>query len=289
MGKVRIVTDSSAQFVHPELVKRYNIEVVPQTVRLGAQSFQEGVDLDAEAFFRLGGQLGTPFELVAPDVEMFAALYAHLNRQTDQILSLHMSRTLGPTWDNARRAARTLLGRCDITVLDSMTVSAGLGMLVEAAARAAENGLTLDEVVREVRGMIPHIYTVLTVESLDYLRHNGLLSESQSILGTMLSIRPFLTIEEGEIIPIEKVRSDAQTVDKLVEFVTEFADVERLVILQSTPYPTEVTRLLQEQLMTEFPGRAFPAVMYGPSLAALVGLDATGIVVHEALEEEDVF
>ena len=116
MGKVRIVTDSSAQFVNPELVKRYNIEVVPQTVRLGPKSFKEGVDLDAESFFRLGSQLAAPFEIVAPEVEAFASLYARLNRDTDQILSLHMSRTLGPTWDNARRAARTLLGRCDIMV-----------------------------------------------------------------------------------------------------------------------------------------------------------------------------
>ncbi|WP_119072615.1 DegV family protein [Aggregatilinea lenta] len=289
MGKIRIVTDSSAQFVNPEIVKRYNIEVVPNTVHLGAQSFREGVDLDTEAFFRLQNQSNAPITLSAPSVDAFTAVYGRLNRSTDKVLSLHMSRAFGATWNNARTATKTLLGRCEIVVLDSLTTSVGLGMLVEAAARAVEDGLDIDEVVRIVRGMVAHIYIVVYVESLEYLRRNGLLSESQSVLGAMLNIKPFLTIEEGEIIPMEKVRTDAQAVDKLVEFVTEFSNVNDLVILQNTPYATDTIRALQEQLGGEFPGRSFPSTMYGPSLAALIGLDATGLVVYEGDEDEDVF
>lgn len=289
MGKIRIVTDSSAQFVNPEIVKRHNIEVVPNTIHLGAQSFREGIDLDAEAFFRLHNQSNAPITLSAPSVDAFTAVYGRLNRGTDKILSLHMSRAFGATWNNARSATKTLLGRCEIVALDSLTTSVGLGMLVEAAAIAIEDGLPFDEVVRIVRGMVPHIYIVVFVESLDYLRRNGLLSESQSVLGAMLNIKPFLTIEEGEIIPMEKVRTGAQAIDKLVEFVTEFSDVKDLVILQSTPYATDAIRTLQEQLAVEFSGRSFPSTQYGPSLAALVGTDATGIVVYECEEDEDVF
>lgn len=289
MGKIRIVTDSSAQFVNPEIVKRYNIEVVPHTIHLGAQSFREGIDLDAEAFLRLHNQSNAPITLSAPSIDTFTAVYGRLNRSTDQILSLHMSRAFGATWNNARSATKSLLGRCEIVVLDSLTTSVGLGMLVEAAARAIEDGLSFEEVVRIVRGMIPHIYIVVYVESLDYLRRNGLLSESQSVLGAMLNIKPFLTIEEGEIIPMEKVRTDAQAIDKLVEFVTEFSDVKDLVILQSTSYATDAIRTLQEQLAVEFSGRTFPSTLYGPSLAALIGTDATGIVVYECEEDEDVF
>ncbi|MBN1202616.1 MAG: DegV family protein [Anaerolineae bacterium] len=287
MRKVRIVTDSSAHFTDPGTVERYGIEVVPLTIKIGSQSFREGIDLDADTFLRLAGNNSMPTGLVAPSVEQFAALYSRLNQETDQVLSLHISRQMSATWSHARAATKTLLGRCEIDVLDSMTTSVGLAMLAEAGAEAAKAGASLEEVVRIVRGMLPHVYTVFYVESLDYLRNNGLLSEAQSILGAMLNIKPFLTIEEGELIPMEKVRTQAQAIDKLVEFVAEFSGLENLVILQNMPYPTDQTRALQDRLAAEFPGRNFPWVMYGPSLATMIGFDGMGVVVHENIDAEE--
>jgi len=287
LGKVRIVTDSSAHFPDPAVINRYKIQVVPLTIHLGKHTFREGVDLDADTFFQLAEPDRLSARLSAPSVEDFASVYSRLNRETDQILSLHISRQITDTWDHALIASRTLLGRCEIIPVDSMTTSVGLALLVEIAAQAAEKGASLDEVVRLVRAMIPHIYSIFFVESLDYLRQNGLLSEAQSILGTMLSIKPFLTIEEGELIPMEKVRTQAQAMDKLVEFVTEFASIGRLVILQSSAYPTQQTRILQERLEAEFPRLESTVVMYGPSLAAIIGPDALGIVVLEDPDAED--
>jgi DegV family protein with EDD domain len=288
LSKVRIITDSSAHFLDPQVIERYQILVAPFTIHLGAQSFREGTDLDADTFFRLASQGGPVATLTAPSVEEFAELYQQLNQETDQILALVMSRRISQAWENARAASKTLLGRCDIAAVDSKTMSAGLAMLVETAAEIAEEGASLDDVVRMVRAMLPHVYSVFYVDTLDYLYRNGLLSEAQSILGTMLDIKPFLTIEEGELIPMEKVRTQAQAIDKLVEFVTEFSSLENLVILHNTPYPTERTRLLQDQLAVEFPGYQFPLMMYGPSLASMIGPDGMGIVVYEAEEEEEL-
>lgn len=290
MGKVRIVTDSSAHFLNPEVIERYNIQVVPLTVHIGSQSFREGIDLDADALFRLmSHNSGSPVTLSAPSVDQFAEVYSRLNRQTDQILSLHISRHMSATWDNAQTATKTLLGRCEIAAVDSMTTSVGLAILVEMAAQAAEVHNSLEEVVRIVRAMLPRVYSVFYVETLHYLRYNGLLSEAQTILGTMLDIKPFLTIEEGELMPMEKVRTQAQAIDKLVEFVSEFSAIEKLIILQNTAYPTDRTRLLQDRLAAEFPGHTFPIALYGPSLATMIGPDGMGIVVYEnpELEEED--
>jgi DegV family protein with EDD domain len=289
LSKVRIVTDSSAHFLNPSVIERYDIQVVPLTIHLGTQSFREGVDLDADAFFQLAGHGSPPATLSPPSTDEFAALYSRLNRDTDQILSLHMSRRMTKTWDHARIASKTLLGRCEIMTIDSMTTSVGLAMLVETAARTADQGASLDEVVHVVRAMLPHVYSVFYVETLDYLRHNGLLSEAQSILGSMLNIKPFLTIEDGELIPMEKVRTQIQAVDKLVEFVAEFSEIEELVILQNTPYATDQTRQLQDRLAAEFPGRYFPLMVYGPSLGTMLGPDGMGIVVYEAPEAEDDF
>ncbi|HEX3049093.1 MAG TPA: DegV family protein [Aggregatilineaceae bacterium] len=288
MSKVRIVTDSSAHFLHPELIERYDIQVVPLTIQIGTQTFQEGVNLDAESFLRLASHGSPPAKVLPPSVEQFAAIYSKLNRQTDQILSLHPSRQIiNQVWDHARTASKALLGRCEIATVDTLTISAGLAMLVENAARMADDGADLDEIVREVRGMLPRIYTVFYVETLDYLRHNGLLSEAQSILGGMLSIKPFLTIEEGELIPMEKVRTQTQAVDKLVEFIMEFASVEQLIILQNSSYANEQTRQLQDRLTAELGTKNFPMMTYGPSLAALIGPDGMGIAVYEGLEDEE--
>ncbi len=215
-GKVRIVTDSSAQFIDPSVIQRYGITVVPLEIQIGAYTYREGVDIDAERFFQRVAESHTLPELIAPSVEHFAEVYARLNRQTDQVLSIHLSRSIHSTWENARAASQTLLGRCEIVTLDSQTTSVGLALLVETAAKCAENNASLDEVVRTVRKMIPRVYAIFYVETLDYLRRAGLVSESQAILGAMLGIKPFLTIEEGELITMEKVRTRPQAIDKLV-------------------------------------------------------------------------
>src|SRR5262249_24451404 len=157
-------------------------------------------------------------------------------------------RTMLPVWQNAKTAADALLGRCEIVALDSQTTSVGLALLVEAAAKFALEMDSLDDVVRAVRKLIPRIYVIFCVETLDYLGRGGLLSESQAILGAMLGIKPFLSIEEGDLIAMEKVRTRGQIIDKFVEFVTEFASVDDLVILQNSLYPTDLTRQLQERL-----------------------------------------
>src|SRR5690606_34819984 len=287
VGKVQIVTDSSAQFLDPTVIERYQIEIVPLTIALPSRKVREGRDLDAAAFLRAIDRERARAELKAPPVDEFAKLYARLNQHTDQILSIHLSSGLSDVWNNARQATRTLLGRCEIEVVDSLTTSVGLAMLVEEAARVAVDGANLEEVVHAVRAMISRIYSVFYVDSLDYLRHNNLLSEAQALLGAMLEIKPVLSIEEGELIPIEKVRTDSQGIDRLVEFALEFTDFAELVILQHTPHDNDLTTMLRERLSLEFPDRHFPATLYGPSLGALIGPNAIGMMICEALPEDD--
>jgi len=281
LTKVQIITDSGAHFADPSVPERLGITVVPQIIQLGSQQFREGADLEAEEFFRrLPHFIGMP-AAQPPSVDEFRTLYATHTRRNEQILSIHTSARMSTTIGRARQAADEFLGRGKIVVLDSMSTSLGLGILVEAAAEAAARGEPLDELVRIVRGMVPHLYAVYFTESLDYLERAGRLSKSQSILGTMLGIKPFLTIEEGEIIPMEKVRTREKAIEKLVEFVSEFSYIERVAIMQSGEQPTEDTRLLLERLEQTFPGQYFPVLMYGASLACLIGPDSLGIVIYE--------
>jgi DegV family protein with EDD domain len=186
----------------------------------------------------------------------------------------------------AQVAAREFLGRCDIIIMDSETLSLGLGILVEEAAKLARDSVPLSEIVRHIRGMIRHIYIVLITETLDYLEHSHLISPAQAILGTLLDIKPFLAIEEGEIIPMEKVRSRERAIDKLAEFASEFSTIEQVAILQSTPYATEGTKMLYERLELVAPGHEPPILLYGPLLASHIGPNGMGLVVYEGMKKE---
>jgi fatty acid-binding protein DegV len=97
----------------------------------------------------------------------------------------------------------------------------------------------------------------------------------------MLGVKPFLGVENGRLLPIEKVRTRAQAIDRLVEFAIEFTDIEDVVILQHKSYISEQTRAIQDRLAVEFPDMYFPYSTYGASLAALIGADATGMVILE--------
>ena len=170
--------------------------------------------------------------------------------------------------------------------MDSETLSLGLGILVQEAARLARASLPLGEIVRQMRGMIRRVYVVLITDTLDYLVHSHLISPAQAILGTMLGIKPFLAIEGGELIPMEKVRNRDRAIDKLTEFANEFSHIEQMSVLQSTPYPTEETKILRDRLELITPGQEHPILLYGPLLASHVGPDGMGLVVYEGPAKE---
>lgn len=287
MPKVRIVTDSSAHFIDPEFPAKHLVTVVPLTIQFGDQSYQDGVDMDNDRFLRVLSS-GAPIPVAAaPSSQRFAAVYEDICQQNDSVVSIHVSSRLSRTLANARTGAGEVLGRCKIHIIDSLSTSIGLGLLVEAAARAAEAGATQEDIVRIVRGMIPRMYAVFFIETMEFLAKAERIGKAQAVLGAMLGIKPFLTLEDGDLVPMEKVRTRAQAIEKLVEFVVEFSNIEHLAILQGSPVPSEDTRLLLERLAMEFPGRTWPVLAYRPSLATFVGPNAMGVVVFEGEGEPE--
>jgi len=286
VAPVRVVTDGDA-YLPAAWTRDVDVTVVPLTVQVENEVYQDrDGSRNEELLDRMARERVCPM-VVGPTVEEMERVYARLSRTTDSILSIHSSGPLSPIVENARQAAMSFLGRCDIMVMDSQCTSFGLGILVREAARMARAGHSLGQIVRHIRGMIPHIYVVMFTDSLDYLQRSGRISRSQCILGTMLGIRPFLSIEEGEIIPMEKVRSREKGLDKLIEFASEFLKVQEMTILQPVSYPTNETAVLQERLGALFPKVApFPILVYGPVLASHVGPDGVGLIVYEGVGEE---
>ncbi len=284
MGKVKIVTDSCAN-LDPAEAAELGVAVVPLTVQIGNRTYTDGSPETAALFLEHQQRGTSPLKVIAPPAEEFEKLYHDLHRQTDQIVAIHVSGQLSDVWRNSRIGAEPLRGRCAIEVVDSNAILLGQEILVKEAARAAQQGASIDEIVRLARGLIPHIYTVLFVDNMDYLEKSGTIGKAQAILGTMMQIKPLLFMEDGAIIPMEKVKAVNKAVDKLTEFVSEFDDLEQVVILQNQTEPLPETKMLLDRLAQLFPDQSFPIVQYNPLLASFVGPSAMGLIVYEGMIE----
>lgn len=288
---IHIVTDSGAHFPTPHIAP--NIIVIPNTLTIAGKTYREGIDLSTEEAVRLiAAQAHNGMTTITPpSLTDYSDVLGRLARDTQGIIVLPTSRELSASWDNARRAAEALSGHCPLMVIDSRMLSTGLALLVRLAMRTIDSGADFDEVVRVTRGAVERVYAIYYAESMDSLMHQGFMRQSHGILGMMLGLKPVIALEEGKLVPIEKVRTRAQGLDRIVEFAAEFTEIEEVMIAQPRIGITEGTRQLQERLALEFPGRHFPHTIYGASLAALIGIDALGLVIleREGMNNDDGF
>lgn len=282
--RTAIVTDSTADLT-PEEVEAYGIHVVPLNLHFGSETFQDDIRVSRERFFSMMAESPTRPATSAPTLATFREVYEAVCTESDDIISIHLSGKLSETVRRARQAAESMLGKCHVHVVDSEVASVGLGILAKQAAKLAQEGQTTEEIIRTLRGMIDHIYVVFFVESLDFLEQGGRIGKAQALLGTMLNIKPMLILEEGEIEPLEKVRTRVRALDKLAEFVSEFGHIESLTIMHNQSPPDEIQGLIERIENVRGDALTVQVANYGPVLAAHIGPDALGIVVYEGLRD----
>jgi DegV family protein with EDD domain len=282
---VRIVTDAAVRFASTNFAPQYDVTIAPVTVRCGNIHITDGPDFDLTPLLP-DLEICTPDIIVeAPSIEMMSEIYRGLNRSTSQVISIHTSAGLIDTYQNALEASHQFRGRMDIQVIDSQSISIGLGLLVQNAVQAAGRGESYDAIIRVVRGLIARMYVVLFLEDLFFLERNNLVSRSQAILGNMLGIVPFLTLEDGYLIPMEKVRSRMRAVEKLVEFISEFSGLDHLGLIQPGVQETIETQAIMDRLRLIYPSTPFTISSYGPALSSLIGLNCLGAVVLESVDK----
>ena len=288
MPRIHIVTDSGARFSNPRLVRHFPVTILPNTIDIGGARYQEGIDIDVDRAFELMSNHGQPPIVEPPTENDYAELYARLSHFCDAIISVHPSRELSTSWSNGRLAAQQVSSSCEIAVVDSQSLCAGQGMLIRVAARAAREMETAEEVIQAVRQAVHRIYSVYCVRNVDFLRANGFMKPSHAVLSTQLGIKPFVSLEDGKLIVIEKVRTHGEIIERMVEFLVEFTELEDAVVLQNQKHITEETRVMQDRLALEFPGQHFPFTMYSATMASYLGTEATGVAVLEnAVDEFD--
>jgi DegV family protein with EDD domain len=227
------------------------------------------------------GCRGTLPVVASPSVEAFLSTFECISRHTRNILCLLSSSQLCRAVCNARTAAEAFAGRVNIIVMDSLTTSAGVGFLIGEALRISDRGASLEEVVRQLRYLVPRMYAVFFVEDLAYLQHTGRISRSQVLLGEMLGIKPFLSLEEGGLIPLEKVQTREQAAEKLVEFVGEFTHLRRLAVVYNASDGQADGRLMVQRVREMFPHCPVTTAHLGASVASIFGPRSTGLIIFD--------
>lgn len=271
---VRIVTDSTAD-LPTGVAEKHGVTVVPLTVSFGDESFLDGVTIDADTFYaRMRSSPGLP-KTSQPSVSAFRAVYEPLLAAGHDIVSIHISSRLSGTLNSARLAAEALSAPGRVELVDSENVSMGLAGVVLAAVEAAEAGVALDGVAAAARAAIPRHHVIAAVDTLEFLRRGGRIGRAQSLLGSILSIKPIIEVRDGEIGPLERVRTRARALDRLVELATADPTIARLFVASAGD--DAGAQALADRIRPLLPGVEIMLGRLGPVVGAHAGPGLLGV------------
>ncbi len=228
MNEIRIVTDSTAD-LPKELIAKYRIVVVPLKVIFNDEEpLLDGIDIETEQFYLRQVEKKEYSRTSQPAPAEFYNIFSGITVSGASIISIHLSSALSGACQSARMA-REMLPGSDIDVIDSRSASMGLGLIVLEAARRAAGGKTKKEILDHIGKMISETKLYFVVDTLEYLARGGRIGKAQALLGTILSIKPLLHLNNGVVEPLEKVRGKSRAIERLAQLVEEKADQQRVI------------------------------------------------------------
>lgn len=245
MAKIEVVTDSTCN-LPVELLRRYDIHVLPINVQLGQATFQEGVNLDDEYFY---GQVesGVVPKTSVPAAGSFAQVYRELAPGASTILSIHITARLSGTCQSASVGASLVQGGAKVVVYDTASISLGTGFMVLKAAQMAEGGAGEEEILQTLDFMKVNTRIYLTTATLKFLQASGRVGKLQGALASLLDVKPIIKVEDGLLEAVEKVRTRRRSLERLLELTVEAMGRRpvELAVAHARALP-EAQRLCQE-------------------------------------------
>lgn len=230
MPGIQVVTDSACDL--PEaLVQEHGITIVPLTIRFGEEEFVDRVDLTPTQFWAKCAASPAHPETAAPSPGAFGEVFAAAAEAgRDGVICINLSAGLSGTFGSASTAAATLSGRIPVKVIDSRSITMGQGMLVLAAARAAEAGAGLDSIEAEVDDLIPRVHTFGALDSLEHIKKGGRIGGAEAFVGSLLSIKPIIEIVAGTVEPESKQRTRSRSLAYLVDKLRQYPKLDQLAV-----------------------------------------------------------
>lgn len=276
---VKIITDTLSD-ITGDLIEELGITVVPLYVRFGEEIFRDRVDITSEEFYhRLLTENVLP-STTQPTPNDFTEVYEKLAKETDEILVVVISSKMSGTYQSAMQAKEAFKGKCRIEVVDSLSVAMPQGLIVISAVEAVKAGAGLDEVVQLARDAIERSHLVAYFDTLKYLAKGGRIGKAQGLLGSMLSVKPILTIKEGEMAPLTRVRSLTAGMDYLYNVVAGMPNIEALAVEYTTT--PDIADQLAERIGAIYPKDKIYRSVISPVIGTYAGPGALAVTILEA-------
>ena len=219
MSKVAVVTDSSPN-IPAEIIQANNIHVVPLTVIWGEENFYDGVDITPEEFYKRLDTAKIMPSTSQPSVADFEVLFRKLHQEGYDILAVLISEDLSGTISSATQAKK-LLPDANIEIVNSQTMVMSLGFQVLAAARAANQGATLEECKRLAEDGKDRCGVIFVLDTLEFLHRGGRIGTAKRFMGTLLNVKPILSVENGVIVPLDSVRTQKKALATIIDLIEE--------------------------------------------------------------------
>lgn len=272
---VRIVTDSTCD-LPAETIARYGIRVVPLYINVGKQGFLDGIDLTREEFYKKLPTFPVHPTTAVPSPQKFRVMYDALaDEGATDILSIHISRALSAVVDVARIAAQETQS-APVTVFDSRQLSLGTGFLVETAAKLAAAGRAIGEIVAALNEQIQRSHVFAALDTLEFLRRGGRMNRFMASFGTLLKLKPILTMYDGKP-GTERVRTHERATHRLLEMLHDVGALERVAIVH-THAPDRVAEL-RDRAAHLLPFDDILAADITPVIGAHIGPGVVGFAV----------
>jgi len=262
---VKIVTDSCSG-ITPELAQEFGISVVPLYVQFGNEVYRDNVDLSTREFYQKLEESKIAPTTSAPGPDVFAEFFTRLAEETDEIVAIMLSQMLSGVYVAALKGKTMVTKDCRIEIIDSTLAISAQMLLVISAARMARSGDGLDQIVDWVRKAIPRIHIQMTFDTLEYLRKGGRIGKAQAFLGSLLRVNPILTLKDGLVYPVARVRNRTKAIDYLVDFVRRLSRIEAMAVEDvTTPEDLEI-------LADRLKGLVSPENFYRSKVDPVVGV-----------------
>ena len=269
---IKIVTDSCSD-LPADIAKALEITIVPVYICFGKKTYLDGIDISPEELYpKLEEEKEYP-TTTQPMPGDFANVYQELARDADGIVSIHLPARLSGTYNSAIQGKVLAKTKCDIEVIDSLSVSMGLGLVVIAAARVAQAGGSFLQVIRETKRIIPKIHVLGMMNSLKYVLAGGRISKTKATTGSQLHVKPLLALKNGEVFQAALVRSYAKGLEHQIEFVEKACDVQEVAIVHNTT--AEEANTLKKRISSFVPAEHIYISQLGAGLGVHCGPGTT--------------
>ncbi|PVV82729.1 DegV family protein [Dehalogenimonas alkenigignens] len=261
---IKVVTDSTSDIPAP-LASELGITSVPLYVQFGSESFRDRADITENEFYtRLVTDPVHP-TTAQPSPQDFAAAYDSIAGGADGILSIHISEKMSGTINSAQQGAKLMKHFVPVEVVDSKFTSMAQGLVVLAAARLARTAKDLKSAAAAARGFVDDIHLLVLFDTLKYIARGGRIGRAKALLGSILNVKPLLSIKDGEFVPVGQVRSRVKGIDRLFELARNASNnIAELTVIHSTT-PDEA-QMLANRIGEFLPADKILIARFGPVL-----------------------